>query len=165
MDISKIRKKISQKYVTARLETADGIEELKFPLLTTGDWAAIKEATGVDIWDILLTTSSQSEQMRTSKLTKEQLEATQREMTVNLLRKITPQAQQIMLWTSLKKADANITAEDVDYITSYGMNQAEYMKVVNFLLYGVSSEQIETLTEEADTKKDLSENIVTEEEE
>ena len=44
--------------------------------------------------------------------------------------------------------------DDVDYIVSYGMDQSEYIKIVNFLLYGVTSDQVKELQEDGDTKNE-----------
>ena len=149
--IKELRKRIEEKSVTASIETADGPEELEFPLLTIGDWANIKDKTGVDVWSMLLDTSSEMDPAKTSKMSEEEIASLQRKISIDLLKTVGQDAQIAMFHCSLKKVDPDATEDDADYVITYGLNQAEYMRVVNFLLYGISSKQ----QDENELKKEL----------
>ncbi len=141
MKVSELRKRITEKSVTVTVNTEAGKEAIKFPLLTVGDWAEVKRETGVDMWDILLSAGSDNDPARLAKMSKEDIEELQRTMSVKLLRQISQAAQRYMVYCSLRRADAETSIEDVDFIITYGMGQNEYMKLINFLLYGLSSDE------------------------
>ena len=152
MDFKKLRTKISMKYAEGVVKTDDGEETVKFPLLTVGDWGELKDKTGVDIWDLLLSVSAGADDAKISKMTDAEIEKMQRETSLNLLKKIDQKTQVLMIYFSARRADDNVTPDDIDYIISNGMDQQEYIKIVNFLLYGVTSEQISDLKEKGETK-------------
>ena len=154
MDFKKLRTKISMKYAEGIVKTSDGEETVKFPLLTVGDWGELKDKTGVDIWDLLLSVSAGSDDAKIAEMSETEIEQMQRETSLNLLKKIDQKTQVLMIYFSARRADDDVTPDDIDYIISNGMDQQEYIKIVNFLLYGVTSEQISDLKEKGDTKND-----------
>ena len=152
MDIGKLRERISMKYVEGQLTTDDGPEILKFPLLTVGDWGELKDKTGVNIWDLLLSVSAGIDEAKIAEKTEAEIEREQRNASVALLKKIDQTTQVVMIYFSLRRAHDNLTPDDVDYIITYGMDQQEYIKIVNFLLYGITSDQVKKLKELSDVK-------------
>ena len=154
MDIKKFRKQISMKFAEGTFETDEGTEVLQFPLLTVGDWGELKEKTGVDIWDLLLSVSSGADEAKMKDMTTAEIESMQREQSLNLLKKIDQTTQVLMIYFSLRRVHTNVTPDDVDFIVTYGMDQGEYIKIVNFLLYGVTSEQVEELKEKDEAKNE-----------
>lgn len=154
MDIKKFRKQISMKFAEGTFKTDEGTETLQFPLLTVGDWGELKDKTGVDIWDLLLSVSSESDNVKISSMSDDEIEKMQRDASLNLLKKIDQKTQVLMIYFSLRRVHTNVTPDDVDFIITYGMEQAEYIKIVNFLLYGVTSEQVAELKEKDDTKNE-----------
>jgi hypothetical protein len=142
VDLEKTRKSISEKFVESTV-TIDGGEAvvLKFPLLSIGDLGELKDKTGIDIWDMLLSISSGMDDAVFSKMSDEDIEKMQRKASLDLLKKIDQKAQLYMLYLSLRRGHQNATLENVDYIVTYGMDQADYIKVINFLIHGVSSAQ------------------------
>ena len=152
MDFKKLRTKISMKYAEGIVKTDDGEETVKFPLLTVGDWGELKDKTGVDIWDLLLSVSAGSEGAAVAKMSAEELEEHQKQTSINLLKKIDQKTQVLMIYFSLRRCHDGVEPDDVDYIITYGMDQAEYIKIVNFLLYGVTSEQVAKMQEVSELK-------------
>ena len=152
MDFKKLRTKISMKYAEGIVKTDDGEETVKFPLLTVGDWGELKDKTGVDIWDLLLSVSAGSEGAAVAKMSAEELEEHQKQTSINLLKKIDQKTQVLMIYFSLRRCHEGVEPDDVDYIITYGMDQAEYIKIVNFLLYGVTSEQVAKMQEVSELK-------------
>ena len=153
MDLKKLRGKISMKFAEGIVKTDDGEETtLKFPLLTVGDWGELKDKTGVDIWDLLLSVSAGSEGAAVAKMSAEELEEHQKQTSINLLKKIDQKTQVLMLYFSLRRVHENFDLDDVDHIITYGFEQSEYIKVVNFLLYGVTSEQVAKMQEVSELK-------------
>ena len=152
MDFKKLRTKISMKYAEGIVKTDDGEETVKFPLLTVGDWGELKDKTGVDIWDLLLSVSAGSEGAADAKMNAEELEEHQKQTSINLLKKIDQKTQVLMIYFSLRRCHEDVEPDDVDYIITYGMDQAEYIKIVNFLLYGVTSEQVAKMQEVSELK-------------
>ena len=152
MDFKKLRTKISMKYAEGIVKTDDGEETVKFPLLTVGDWGELKDKTGVDIWDLLLSVSAGSEGAAVAKMSAEELEEHQKQTSINLLKKIDQKTQVLMIYFSLRRCHEDVEPDDVDYIITYGMDQAEYIKIVNFLLYGVTSEQVAKMQEVSELK-------------
>lgn len=147
-----LRNRIDEKTVKAMIQTRDGEEEHEFPLLTNADWAEIKDETGVDVWTAMLQTSIDIDPA--GKMSDEDRESLQRKATIEFLKGVPPKAQSMILHRSLRQVYPDVELEDVDYVITHGMNQADYMKVINFILYGVSSEQAQ---EQADLKNELSE--------
>ncbi len=152
MNLKKLREKISMKYAEGIVKTVDGEETLKFPLLTVGDWGELKDKTGVDIWDLLLSVSSGVDDAKVANMTEEEIQQMQKETSINLLKKIDQKTQVLMVYFSLRRIDEEVTPDDVDYILSNGMDQQEYIKIVNFLLYGITSDQVKDLKEKGDAK-------------
>ena len=152
MKASALRKKISMKYAEGIVNTDDGEQVMRFPLLTTGDWGEFKDTTGVDVWDLLLSVSAGSEGAAVANMSPEELEEHQKQTSINLLKKIDQKNQIVMIYLSLRRDDEDVAMDDVDYIVSYGMEQSEYIKIVNFLLYGVTSEQVKKMQEVGELK-------------
>ena len=155
MKVSSLRKKISIKYAEGIVNTDDGGEVvLRFPLLTSGDWGEFKDKTSIDIWDLLLSVSAGSDSAKVADMNEAELAEHQKETSINLLKKIDQKSQIVMIYLSLRRDDEEVEMDDVDWIVSYGMNQSEYIKIVNFLLYGVTSEQVKELQDDGDTKNE-----------
>ena len=155
MKVSSLRKKISIKYAEGIVNTDDGGEVvLRFPLLTSGDWGEFKDKTSIDIWDLLLSVSAGSDSAKVADMNEAELAEHQKETSINLLKKIDQKSQIVMIYLSLRRDDEEVEMDDVDYIVSYGMDQSEYIKIVNFLLYGVTSEQVKELQDDGDTKNE-----------
>ena len=152
MDLKKLCGKISMKYAEGVVNTDEGEQTLKFPLLTVGDWGELKDKTGVDIWDLLLSVSSGVDDAKVANMTEKEIETMQRNTSLNLLKKIDQKTQVLMIYLSLRRYHDNVTMEYVDHLIGYGMEQQEYIKVVNFLLYGITTDQIKDLKEKSDTK-------------
>jgi len=102
----------------------------------------------------LLSVSSESDNVKISSMSDDEIEKMQRDASLNLLKKIDQKTQVLMIYFSLRRVHTNVTPDDVDFIITYGMEQAEYIKIVNFLLYGVTSEQVAELKEKDDTKNE-----------
>jgi len=145
-----LRNRIDEKVVKAMIQTRDGEEEHKFPLLTNADWAIVKDETGVDVWTALLNTSIEVDPG--GKMSDEDRGAAQRKATIEFLKGVPPKAQSMIIFRSLQQIYPDVELEDVDYVITHGMNQSDYLKVINFILYGVSSEQAQ---EQADLKNEL----------
>jgi len=153
MDLGNLRSKISEKYAEGNVKTDEGENiVLRFPLLTVGDWGELKDKTGVDIWEILLSVSSGVDESKVANMTSLEIEDMQKQSSLNLLKKIDQKTQVLMIYFSLRRCHDNVTPDNVDYIITYGMDQQEYIKVVNFLIYGITSEQISQIKDSADTK-------------
>ena len=156
MRVSELKKRITEKSVSIWVDTDTGKEKFRFPLLTVGDWAEVKRETGVDAWELLLSASSEHDPSKLAKMSPEDVADLQRAMSINLLKQVSQAAQQYMVYCSLRRADKDTTLDDADYITTYGLSQNEYMKLVNFLIYGLSSDDA---TEEALAEKKEAETV------
>ena len=153
MNLKDLKKKIEMKYAEGTVNLEGGeTQVLKFPLLTVGDWGELKDNTGVDIWDLLLSVSSGTDEAKVSKMTKAEIEEMQKESSFNLLKKVDQKTQVLMIYYSLRRVHEDVDPETVDYIITYGMDKSEYIQVVNFLLYGVTAEQVSKMQKESELK-------------
>jgi len=153
MDLGKLRSKISEKYAEGIVLTDEGEEiVLRFPLLSVGDWGELKDKTGVDIWNILLSVSSNTDESKVAAMSEEEIAEMQKQTSLNLLKKIDQKTQILMIYLSMRRYHEGVTMDSVDHIVTYGMDQQEYIKVINFLIYGINSDQIKELKEASESK-------------
>jgi len=85
-------------------------------------------------------------------MTKAEIEEMQKASSINLLKKVDQKTQVLMIYYSLRRVHEDVDPETVDYIITYGMDQSEYIQVVNFLLYGVTAEQVSKMQKESELK-------------
>ena len=137
MKLKELRSKINQKYVVSKVKTEGGDVEIRFPLLTIGDWAAVKEKTGVDVWNLLLTTSADSDPTKLESMSVKEGESEQRRLSINLLKTLDYSTHKEIVYRSLLHVDPDATDEDVDHIVTYGISGSEFMRVINFLVYNI----------------------------
>lgn len=137
--------------------TDGGVEKLELPRLSIGDWKAIKNRSSqelaqakevgkrpVDMWAMLLAISDQVDEATLKGKTEKEKEDIRRKAGMRLFQDLDHNIQLMMFHRSLSHIDPEVTEAEADSLISYGIpDQADYMKALMFLIYGVRAEDVE----------------------
>lgn len=144
MNLKETINEVTTPKIVVSVETSKGTQKIGLPQLTVGDWKAIRQSAGADMWSMLLELSSGLDEETLKGKSKKERAELQRKAGMEMFKHLGHELQLAMFTQSIKHLDPEITEDEVDRLISYGIkDRTEYIRVLLFFVYGMEPEALE----------------------